>query len=143
MMMASMVALGSRFSSSQVPGFTKRYNIDQLVYYETFHEIHDAIAREKQLKGCTRKKKIALIEGGNPNWEDLAATIDTPTTISAATGETGRPGTMMRRDSASPYAYKVTESTWDSVKSTSQEALDSLKDEVQQSRQWLSDKIAS
>jgi len=60
----------------QVPGFTKRYNIDQLVYYEIFHEIHDAIAREKQLKGWTRKKKIALIQGGNPNWEDLAVTVD-------------------------------------------------------------------
>ena len=62
----------------QVPGFTKRYNIDQLVYYEIFDEIHDAIAREKQLKGWTRqKKKIALIQSANPNWDDLAVTTDT------------------------------------------------------------------
>ena len=60
----------------QVPGFTRRYNIDQLVYYETFHEVLDALAREKQLKGWSRKKKIALIERVNPNWVDLAVTTD-------------------------------------------------------------------
>ena len=60
----------------QVAGFTKRYNVDQLVYYETYNEIHDAIAREKQLKGWTRKKKIALIENANPTWDDLGATTD-------------------------------------------------------------------
>lgn len=64
-----------------VPGFTRKYNIDQLVYYETFHEIQDAIAREKQLKGWKRKKKIALIESANPAWDDLADTTDlTPPT---------------------------------------------------------------
>jgi len=60
----------------QVPGFTRRYNIDRLAYYETFHEVLDALAREKQLKGWSRKKKIALIERINPNWEDLAVTND-------------------------------------------------------------------
>jgi putative endonuclease len=61
---------------AQVPGFTKRYNIDRLAYYETFQEVHDAIAREKQLKGWSRKKKIALIESTNPDWHDLAITTD-------------------------------------------------------------------
>jgi len=52
-------------------GFTKKYKINQLVYHELFHDIETAIAREKQLKGWTRAKKIALIEKMNPGWEDL------------------------------------------------------------------------
>jgi putative endonuclease len=52
-------------------GFTKTYKINQLVYHEFFHDIEAAIAREKQLKGWTRAKKIALIEKMNPRWEDL------------------------------------------------------------------------
>ena len=53
-------------------GFTKKYKINQLVYHEFFNDIESAIAREKQLKGWTRAKKIALIEKMNPGWEDLA-----------------------------------------------------------------------
>jgi putative endonuclease len=52
-------------------GFTKKYKINQLVYHEFFHDIESAIAREKQLKGWSRAKKIALIEKRNPGWEDL------------------------------------------------------------------------
>jgi putative endonuclease len=52
-------------------GFTKKYKIDQLVHYEQTEDVVSAIAREKQLKGWTRKKKIALIEKGNPFWRDL------------------------------------------------------------------------
>jgi predicted GIY-YIG superfamily endonuclease len=52
-------------------GFTKKYKINQLVYREFFQDIESAIAREKQLKGCSRAKKIALIEKMNPGWEDL------------------------------------------------------------------------
>lgn len=51
--------------------FTSRYTVDRLVYYESFQWIHDAIAREKQLKGKTRAKKMALIRGFNPKWKDL------------------------------------------------------------------------
>jgi putative endonuclease len=51
--------------------FTFRYNIDKLVYYETFHAIEEAIAREKQIKGGSRTKKIALINSINPNWKNL------------------------------------------------------------------------
>lgn len=54
-----------------IPGFTKSYNIDKLVYVEFHSDIRDAIAREKQLKGGSRKQKEALIESLNPEWKDL------------------------------------------------------------------------
>ena len=53
------------------PGFTSRYNLKILVYYETFASIEDAILREKQLKGGSRRKKIELINKFNPEWTDL------------------------------------------------------------------------
>ena len=56
-----------------VEGFTSKYNITQLVYYEETNDIQSAIAREKQIKGWLRKKKIALIRSVNPKWEDLSA----------------------------------------------------------------------
>lgn len=55
-----------------VPGFTVKYNIDRLVYSEQTPSVHDAIAREKELKGWTRARKIALINGMNPGWKDLS-----------------------------------------------------------------------
>ena len=55
----------------KTPGFTSRYNVNKLVYLESFSEITDAISREKQLKKWTRKKKVFLIEKFNPDWEDL------------------------------------------------------------------------
>jgi putative endonuclease len=55
-----------------VPGFTSRYRIHRLVYFEMFRYIGGAIAREKQIKGWSRAKKIALIEERNPTWEGLA-----------------------------------------------------------------------
>ncbi len=51
-------------------GFTKRYHLHKLVYYEKYSEINDAISREKQLKGWSRRKKNALIEKRNPDWDD-------------------------------------------------------------------------
>jgi len=53
------------------PGFTAKYHVDRLVYFEAFGEIEAAIAREKQLKGWRRAKKIKLIEALNPEWNDL------------------------------------------------------------------------
>jgi putative endonuclease len=53
-------------------GFTKKYNITKLVYYESTPEITSAIAREKQIKGWLRKRKVALIESANPHWKDLS-----------------------------------------------------------------------
>jgi putative endonuclease len=55
-----------------VPGFTSKYNIQFLVYYETGNDINEAIAREKQIKGWLRSKKIALIDSMNPKWKDLS-----------------------------------------------------------------------
>jgi len=62
------------------PGFTAKYGLDQLVYFEYYEDIRQAIAREKQIKGWTREKKVALIEKMNPEWKDLAADwySDTP-----------------------------------------------------------------
>ena len=55
--------------------FTNRYNISKLIYFEIFHSIEEAIAREKQIKGGSRKKKIELIEQFNPKWYDLYNTL--------------------------------------------------------------------
>jgi putative endonuclease len=52
-------------------GFSHKYNVTKLGYYEMFSRITDAIAREKQIKGGSRKKKIELIETMNPQWKDL------------------------------------------------------------------------
>lgn len=55
-----------------IKGFTSKYNITKLVYYEKYNDINDAIRREKQIKGWSRKKKIELIESVNPEWKDLS-----------------------------------------------------------------------
>ena len=52
-------------------GFTKRYTINKLGYYEVFEDIRLAIAREKQIKGGSRKDKLKLVESFNPHWKDL------------------------------------------------------------------------
>lgn len=56
-----------------VNGFTKKYNLTWLAYYDATGEVTSAIVREKQLKGWLRSRKIALVESMNPNWADLAA----------------------------------------------------------------------
>lgn len=53
-------------------GFTARYNVSRLVYLETYNDVRDAIAREKQLKGWLRERKVALIESVNPTRRDLS-----------------------------------------------------------------------
>ncbi|HEY2468557.1 MAG TPA: GIY-YIG nuclease family protein [Terracidiphilus sp.] len=53
-------------------GFTARYNCNRLVWFERFTEVSFAIEREKELKGWTRTRKVALIETANPTWEDLS-----------------------------------------------------------------------
>ena len=57
-------------------GFTSRYNITMLVYYEVTSDVYSAISREKQLKGWLRSKKIGLIESMNPDWRDLSVERD-------------------------------------------------------------------
>jgi putative endonuclease len=54
------------------PGFTDRYRIERLVYFEVWGRIRDAIQREKQIKGWRRSKKVALIESMNVTWQDLS-----------------------------------------------------------------------
>ena len=54
-----------------IEGFTKKYNVDKLGYYEIFDDIENAIIREKQIKSWSRKKKLFLIESTNPEWNDL------------------------------------------------------------------------
>lgn len=56
-------------------GFTKKYQTKNLVYYEYFTDIRQAIHREKELKGWSRKKKITLIQDKNPTWKDLYSDI--------------------------------------------------------------------
>jgi putative endonuclease len=54
-----------------LPGFTRRYGVHSLVWYETYTDVYAAIEREKQIKGWNRDWKIRLIERSNPNWDDL------------------------------------------------------------------------
>ena len=52
--------------------FTARYRVDRLVYFEEFGEVDEAIAREKEIKKMTRRRKVSLIESMNPEWKDLS-----------------------------------------------------------------------
>jgi putative endonuclease len=58
--------------SGSMEGFTKRYGLHRLVHFENFRDVTSAIAREKELKGWLRSKKIDLIQAANPVWKDLA-----------------------------------------------------------------------
>ncbi len=61
-----------QYKEKQADGFTKRYNINKLVFYEMFNSPYEAISAEKQIKGWSREKKIELIKKDNPNFEDLS-----------------------------------------------------------------------
>ena len=65
-------------------GFTSRYHIDRLVYYEVFKYVNRAIARETEIKKWGREKKVALIESMNPAWEDLSASWGQPARMGIA-----------------------------------------------------------
>ena len=58
-----------------VKGFTKQYNVDRLVYFESFSDPRDAISREEEIKGWRRSKKNALVETLNPKWTDLSGML--------------------------------------------------------------------
>ncbi len=60
-----------KHKEKQIKGFTSRYNITKLVYYEIFETAYDAISREKQIKAGSRQKKLDLIDNVNPEWKDL------------------------------------------------------------------------
>ena len=68
-----------------IEGFSKKYGCNRLVFFEKYGDVRTAINREKELKGWTRKKKIALIESDNPRWEDLAASWGRPMALPSET----------------------------------------------------------
>jgi putative endonuclease len=59
--------------SKSIPGFTRKYNISMLVWYDTFNDVNEAIEAEKRVKGWNRSKKMKLVEEANPKWLDLSA----------------------------------------------------------------------
>ena len=61
--------------AGQLPGFSKKYNVNKLVYFEHYQDVNAAIAREKQLKAGSRQKKLDLINAGNKAWCDLFDTL--------------------------------------------------------------------
>ncbi|HEU5400055.1 MAG TPA: GIY-YIG nuclease family protein [Terriglobales bacterium] len=69
----SLLRRVAEHKSGKIEGFTKRYRIHRLVYYESFRYVGNAINREKEIKGWDRARRVALIESVNPTWEDLAA----------------------------------------------------------------------
>jgi putative endonuclease len=62
-------------------GFTAKYNISRLVYFESFVDVRNAIEREKQIKAWTRAKRVGLVESLNPKWDDLSREWDQPQTF--------------------------------------------------------------
>ena len=64
------------YKEKLVPGFTTKYKIGRLVYFELTEDVHAAISREKQIKGWTRSKKVALVDSVNPTWKDLSLVGD-------------------------------------------------------------------
>ena len=91
------IGVTSRFSAriyehrnNAVPGFTKKYGVHRLVWYEIHESIVSAIQREKSLKRYRREWKINLIERDNPNWEDLYPALVRPRPLTGALAETLR-----------------------------------------------------
>ena len=71
----SLLRRVTQHRNGEIQGFTRRYNTNRLIYYEQFNDARDAIAREKQIKGWSRRKKEELIAVKNPNWMDMAVTL--------------------------------------------------------------------
>lgn len=72
---SDLVRRMAQHKQKSVDGFTKRYGVERLVWFETCPQVEDAIAREKQLKNWHRSWKINLIEQANPSWSDLSLTL--------------------------------------------------------------------
>jgi len=64
--------------TGMIPGFTAKYKVNRLVYFEAVGQVDAAIRREKQLKGWRRSRKVELVESQNPEWEDLADRVGLP-----------------------------------------------------------------
>ena len=67
----SLIRRGYEHRNSLIDGFTKKYSVHKLVFYEEYNDVNMAIIREKQIKRWNRKWKIELIEKNNPTWKDL------------------------------------------------------------------------
>ncbi len=80
----------------ETDGFTRRYHVDRLVYFEVFRYVNNAIARETEIKGWRREKKVALIEANNPLWRDLAAGWGQPARM--ITADSSRDEAALRND---------------------------------------------
>jgi putative endonuclease len=70
----NLLRRGYEHKQKRIPGFTQRYNLTWLIYCAETNDVRQAIAREKQIKGWSRAKEVALIEEMNPEWDELAAT---------------------------------------------------------------------
>jgi putative endonuclease len=77
-----------------IEGFTSTYNVNRLVYFAETNEVTDAIAREKEIKGWLRVKKVKLIEELNPYWEDLSADWFTGVSNDVEMGDVGRDSSL-------------------------------------------------
>jgi putative endonuclease len=71
---SDLVRRVAQHKARAVPGFTRKYDVINLVYVERHADVNEAIGREKQLKGWNRAWKLKLIEAGNPHWHDLDPT---------------------------------------------------------------------
>lgn len=78
--------------SGECEGFTQRYNVNRLVYYEVFQYVNNAIARETEIKNWRREKKVALIEADNPTWKDLSADWGKPVVVTKADSSPAKAG---------------------------------------------------
>jgi putative endonuclease len=84
-----------------IDGFTKKYHVDRLVYYESFNDPRDAISREKEIKGWRRSKKSELVERLNPKWTDLSTILfEESRSPSRSLGMTSK--TAARRENGHP-----------------------------------------
>ncbi len=68
---SNLIARVWQHKEKTAPGFTARYDLSRLVYFELFDQMYDAISREKQIKAGSRQRKLQLIEEFNPHWRDL------------------------------------------------------------------------
>ena len=79
-----------------IPGFSQKYNLQRLIYFEPFGDIRDAIVRGKQLKGWLRVRKVELIESNNPNWADLAEDLFKTPKVTSETSNPTKAATTKR-----------------------------------------------
>jgi putative endonuclease len=88
----SLMARMLRHRAGEGGSFTRKYRVHRLVYFHTFHNIGDAIARETEIEKWRREKKVALIEARNPTWEDLAEGWGEPAVMRVARTAGSSPG---------------------------------------------------